>query len=268
MKAISLMYHDVVSLSAHESSGFAGADAATYKIAVEPFRRHLRAIKTACSQPPVLVSKLHQTSVQAPLMLTFDDGGVSAANEIADCLEAMNWRGHFFITAGKIGKKSFLSNSHIRELHRRGHVIGTHSYTHPLRMASLPSHEIRYEWEASIEKISGIIGERVTIASIPGGQYSQKIAESASEAGITKLFTSEPIINCQFVNSCQLFGRFAIRSWTKPAQAAALAQGKTVPTCKELFTWNLRKAAKILGGESYLKMRDLLFRHTHVEDRT
>jgi peptidoglycan/xylan/chitin deacetylase (PgdA/CDA1 family) len=268
MKAISLMYHDVVNLSAHESSGFAGADAATYKIAVESFRAHLRAIKTACPQPPVLVAKLHQVSDKAPLMLTFDDGGVSAATEIADCLEAMNWRGHFFITAGKIGKKSFLSNSHIRELHRRGHVIGTHSYTHPLRMATLPPNELRYEWEASIEKISGIIGERVNVASIPGGQYSQKIAETASEAGITKLFTSEPIINSEFVNTCQLFGRFAIRSWTKPAQAAALAQGKTVPTCKELFNWNLRKAAKTLGGEHYLKVRELLFRHSHVEGRT
>lgn len=260
MKAISLMYHDVVELTAHETSGFAGADAATYKIAIPLFDEHLFAIADAMPQPPVLVSQLAQSAGHTPWMLTFDDGGASAISAIADRLEALNWRGHFFVTAGCIGKALFLNNAQIRELHKRGHIVGSHSYTHPLRMATLSGYELKYEWETSIEKLSGIVGERVSVASIPGGQYSRKIAETASAARITTLFTSEPITACHTVDRCQLFGRYAIRSWTNAELAAALAKGNTAPRIKQLMTWNARKALKKLGGVNYLKVRELLLR--------
>ncbi len=268
MRAISLMYHDVVKLSAHETSGFAGADAATYKIAAEQFEAHLRAIATAIQQPPILVSRMTRATNQVPLLLTFDDGGVSAISDIANRLEAMNWRGHFFVTAGHIGKPSFLGNSQIRELHQRGHLVGSHSYTHPLRMAALSDSELKYEWEASIEKLSGIIGARVTTASIPGGQYSLKIAQAASDAGLTKLFTSEPTTTCQMVDRCQIFGRYAVRSWTKAELAAALAKGAITPGIKQLVAWNLRKVAKTLGGAKYLKIREILLRSVQIEGRS
>lgn len=261
MRAISLMYHDVVDLAAHELSGFAGADAATYKITASQFEAHLQAITCAIKEAPVLATQIARTDDGISLLLTFDDGGVSAISDIADRLETLNWRGHFFVTAGQIGKPSFLGNSQILELHNRGHLVGSHSFTHPLRMATLPDHKLKYEWDSSIEKLSVIVGEQVTTASIPGGQYSRKIVQAASAAGITKLFTSEPVSTCREVEGCELFGRYAIRSWTTPAQAAALAQGSVAPRLKQLFTWNARKVAKTLGGNGYLKFRDLLLRH-------
>jgi len=41
VKAIPLMYHDVVNKGDFDSSGFPGMDAATYKLGVEEFEKHL-----------------------------------------------------------------------------------------------------------------------------------------------------------------------------------------------------------------------------------
>ena len=41
---------------------------------------------------------------------------------VADELEQMGWRGHFFITSDWIGRRGFLTAGQIRELRRRGHV--------------------------------------------------------------------------------------------------------------------------------------------------
>ena len=47
MKALSLMYHDVVEHGTEESSGFAGPAAAEYKLEREEFAKHLDAIELA-----------------------------------------------------------------------------------------------------------------------------------------------------------------------------------------------------------------------------
>src|SRR5260370_38866938 len=106
MTDIALLYHDVVNADDFDSSGFAGADAAIYKLACETFRNHLDAIAT--TNPSAL--------------LTFDDGGVSAYSNIADELEEHGSRGYFFIATNSIGKPVFLNSSQIRELRDRGHI--------------------------------------------------------------------------------------------------------------------------------------------------
>ena len=68
-------------------------------------------------------------------LITFDDGGVSALQTTADLLEKYGWRGVFFVTTDRIGTPTFLNADHVRELHRRGHVIGSHSCSHPERMS-------------------------------------------------------------------------------------------------------------------------------------
>ncbi|HEV2762151.1 MAG TPA: hypothetical protein VGV38_04075, partial [Pyrinomonadaceae bacterium] len=58
MRAVSVMYHDVVPAGRPDESGFAGADAALYKLAREDFARHLRALREASDAPPAVASEL------------------------------------------------------------------------------------------------------------------------------------------------------------------------------------------------------------------
>src|SRR5215831_16345078 len=99
MKCISIMYHDVVEGSDWNTSGFATPEAALYKLNRSEFSRHLDAIARAVAGGPVHIDTLPEaTSSRVPLLLTFDDGGVTAVTHIAGELERMGWRGHFFIT--------------------------------------------------------------------------------------------------------------------------------------------------------------------------
>jgi len=259
MKIISLMYHDVVDGSEHEASGFPWPDAAIYKLDRDQFAAHLNTIAGAVECHPSTAFDLPAyPSEKTPLLLTFDDGGASAYTSIAGNLEEKGWRGHFFVTTDFIDTPAFLSSDQIRDLHARGHVIGTHSCSHPTRMARCDWDQMRREWSESVAKLSDILSERVTVASVPGGHYSRKVAEAASLAGVEVLFTSEPTTRCYFVDRCLVLGRYTIHQGTSPSRAAAIASGRLAPRLGQLLFWNAKKMTKAVGGEYYLKVRKSL----------
>lgn len=260
MRAISIMYHDVTEQgAAHTASGFPGADAALYKLERAHFKEHLNAIAAARSDAPARVFELtEKADATPPWLLTFDDGGASAYACTAEMLEELGWRGHFLVTAGYIGKPAFLSREQISELHRRGHIIGSHSTTHPARMSHCSPQEMLTEWKTSIETLSDITGQQVKVASVPGGFYSREVAEAAAQAGIEWLFTSEPVTKCAVVDGCLVLGRYTVQRHTTPERAAALACGRLTPRMRQLLFWNAKKITKSLGGEYYLKLRKSL----------
>ena len=237
------MYHDVVSSGMEDSSGFPGRDAARYKMTPERFESHLAAIS-------------RQAHTDSPVM-TFDDGGVSAIGA-ADALERHGLRGHFFVTVNYIGTRGFLDPSGIRELRRRGHEIGSHSCSHPLRMGHLPQARLREEWNTSRAALCDILGEDVRAASIPGGDFSPEVATAAAEARFTRLFTSEPIVVPRLVGLLTGAGRFTIRRSTSATTAAALAAGRWLPSARQAAFWNVKKLGKQVGGERYLQLRGVL----------
>src|SRR5688572_29539174 len=104
MHALSLEYHDVVDGNDFDVSGFAGAGPASYKLTRSDFERHLDAIASSVKgSPSRVIDWLNQTFPARPLFLTFDDGGLGASMCIAEALERRGWRGHFLVTAQKIG---------------------------------------------------------------------------------------------------------------------------------------------------------------------
>src|SRR5437588_9028953 len=155
---ISLMYHDIVPDGHADESGFPGRDAARYKITPELFDAHLAAI-----DPWPAAS------------ITFDDGGASALR-VADALERRGRRGWFFITANYIGTPGFVDPPGIRELAGRGHVVGSHSCSHPLRMGHCSWSQLLDEWTRSRALLEDIVGDEVRAASVPGGDFAPQVA--------------------------------------------------------------------------------------------
>ena len=247
------MYHDICEDA--DASGFAGADAALYKISSAEFSSHLTAISTKVKEKLTLVTDWRNDA--NAVFITFDDGGKSAL-DAAEMLENKGWRGHFFVTTGRIGTKNFVGKEEIIELHRRGHLIGSHSDSHPLRMASLSRREIFEEWLISTEKLAEILGEKVTVASVPGGLYSKEAAECAAENGIEFLFNSEPTTSVRQIGNCLVFGRYAVQNWMKAPEVSAIAEGNLSPRLKQSLIWNAKKPLKKIGGETFLKIRKFL----------
>lgn len=258
MKVFALGYHDILDGGGPDSSGFPGATAARYKLEAEEFCGHLSAI--AAVNAPVLADARTlgaKSSGPFPLILTFDDGGAGAL-AAADRLGRYGWRGHFLITVGRIGTNGFLDKEGVRELRRRGHVVGTHSCTHPERMSVLTPVAQREEWTKSVLILSELLGEPVDVASIPGGYYSSVVARTASASGIRTLFTSEPTARLHDVDGCLVIGRYSVVRGMSPSVVAAIASGHISPRLGQALLWNAKKAAKFLGGESYLKVRRLI----------
>src|SRR5258707_1729352 len=182
---ITLLYHDVVDRGADDSSGFPGAGAARYKLTPAEFRDHVQAVRGVLQTPPCTVHELRpDEDTSARGLFTFDDGGRSACTPIADLLDECGWRGHFFITADYLDTPTFVTPAQVRDLHKRGHVIGSHSCSHPRRMSSCTWEELAGEWRRSCAMLADILGEPVKTASVPGGFYSRRVGEAAAHIGI------------------------------------------------------------------------------------
>lgn len=258
MRAVCLMYHDIIDSNGLEGSGFSGVSSSRYTMERVEFEAHMAALSKHMNGGPSLVPDVLQAWPGNPsVMLTFDDGGLSAYTTVMDVLERYGWKAHFFIPTDWIGQPHFLKPEHLRALRAREHVIGSHSRSHPSMMSSQAYDTIRREWTDSVKCLSDILGEEVTTASIPGGYYSQEVAEAASAAGIRALFTSEPTGRSHMVGSARVFGRYVIRRGTTPERQARLIQGRYVTRTREHAFWMLRKIAKTFGGEVYLKLRAL-----------
>jgi peptidoglycan/xylan/chitin deacetylase (PgdA/CDA1 family) len=240
MAARAIMYHDVVENGDFASSGFPGEGAHVYKLTRADFELHLDALGNR------------------QVALTFDDGGVSFLHPIADMLEAHNRRGYFFITTGRIGTPGFLAADEVRELHRLGHVVGSHSETHPTRMAALTRAELDREWRTSLACLADLAGERLTVASVPGGYYSREVGRSAAAAGITQLFTSEPTAQTTQLDGCRILGRYVIKRGMPPEWSAGFAAGDPKYCLRQTMLWKAKRVAKTLGGGAYLKAREAI----------
>lgn len=111
MKAVSLLYHDVVRYGDVETSGFPGEGAARYKLSSDEFDLHLATLAQVLKVKPVTVSDaLRSPEGGQPVMLTCDDGGISAYPATAVILARYGSKGHFFVATDYIGKPGFLND--------------------------------------------------------------------------------------------------------------------------------------------------------------
>jgi len=240
---IALGYHDITEdLSA--SFKPPSISAAVYTLGRSEFRQHLALIEEAAPKRPAV--------------LTFDDGAASAYFIVARELERAALRGYFFITTNWIERPGFLTAAQIRELAARGHAIGSHSCSHPERMSKLGRAALIEEWTGSRVILEEILGARVTVASVPGGYHSMRVARAAAQCGYRTLFTSEPTSRVREVDGCRVIGRYSIKRGSSAAAAAAVASGRRLPRMRQWIEWNAKKPVKFLGGDLYLTARRLL----------
>jgi peptidoglycan/xylan/chitin deacetylase (PgdA/CDA1 family) len=259
VKAISFAFHDVVEDGRHNLSGFPGRAADRYKLTRADFERHLAAIAGAGAPPPspVAWNGSRPPAPNVPVLLTFDDGGACSV-EIAEALSRRGWCGHFLITADYVARPGFLDADGIRALRDLGHVVGSHSSSHPDRMSACTDAQLLEEWSRSRETLEEILGEPVRVASVPGGYFSRPVASAAAAAGIRVLFTSEPKVAGDEVDGCLVLGRYRIVRTTAPETSAGLAAGDLLPRLRQTAAWNTKKAVKAATGDSYGRVRRYL----------
>lgn len=245
-----LIYHDVVAAPEREQIGFPGSLAARYKLDPADFDAHLDAM----SASGVDVGLVGLDGVGPTAAVTFDDGGASALSAAA-ALERRGWRGHFFITTGRVGRPGFLDAGGVRDLHRRGHLVGSHSHSHPTYMGKLPPEQILEEWRRSRDELADLLGEPPLSASVPGGFLSSAVIEMAADAGYRLLMTSEPTARRRSSGAMVVLGRYTIWSTTSPSRAAGYARGSRAARGRLWLEWTAKKVPKTIAPGVYQALR-------------
>jgi peptidoglycan/xylan/chitin deacetylase (PgdA/CDA1 family) len=251
VKPVVLLYHDVVRSEERDEVGFPGSLAARYKLEPAVFEAHLDAIARTGRNVGL------PSQERAPdVVLTFDDGGSSALSA-ATALEARAWRGVFFVTTSRIGTNGFLSEADIEALAGRGHLIGSHSHSHPTYMGRLPAAQIRQEWGESRSVLGDILGEPPDTASVPGGFVSRDVVREAATAGYRALMTSEPRSGPRLREGLAAYGRYAVWSTTPADRAAAYASGVRTAQLRLWLEWKAKDIVKRGNPSAYQALRRL-----------
>jgi peptidoglycan/xylan/chitin deacetylase (PgdA/CDA1 family) len=245
---VSLLYHDVC--DDPSASGFRRRSALPYKHSKQEFELNLEAIGRAGRTPALVTAGEDDEHRGHRLMLTFDDGGKSALH-IADALEARAWRGHFFITTGRIGSDGFVSRADVSELHRRGHVVGSHSHSHPTPFNADPLEKMRAEWTTSREILEDLVSDKVVTASVPGGDISPDAMRSAAECGIEYLFTSEPTSRPWRSHGITCLGRLCLKRGTPLIRVERLSRNRGL--WREQLVRKAKNGARVALGPLYVR---------------
>jgi peptidoglycan/xylan/chitin deacetylase (PgdA/CDA1 family) len=255
MRVLSIAYHDIgEDWLAHRQDPRGAAN--VYRLGRPAFQAHLQSIidRGAAQRVRTLGRPQHCIS-PVPVLLTFDDGAETAYLIAAEELERHGWRGHFFVVTKWIGRPGFLDVEQIRSLHARGHVIGSHTHSHPRRMSELEWADMLWEWSESCAALSDILGEPVTVASVANGFYSRRVAEAAAAAGIEILFNSEPTPDVDIVDGTLVLGRYSVHRKTHPGFSGAVAAGKLWPRWRQAQCWQFKKMLKSVAGRPYASIR-------------
>lgn len=228
MERITLMYHDVLNDTC-QKSGFQKVGAAQYAIDSTTLDSHLK----------FAVGKDY-------IQFSFDDGGCSFYSVIADMLEYYGRKGIFYITTSCIGKDNFLTEEQIKALDQRGHIIASHSHSHPTKISALSKEQCLEEWTVSKSILERIVGHEVSVASVPGGAVSDMVVDCMIEAGYKTIYTSEPTTKVNLRNGASIIGRYGVK------------KGTSMDLFREILT-NPKRRRKMLRHHNMLGMAKHLF---------
>lgn len=244
MSTIVLMYHDIYRNNPLES-GFLNSTAIKYKIRADRFEDQVAMIDNYLQK-----NKLPVNTIE----FTFDDGGESFLTVAAPILEKYGFRGIFYISTGYIGTKGFLDANQIKELSNRGHIVGSHSHSHPERMSALSENEVYDEWRISQMMLTEVLGKTPTYASIPNGYKSKEVLKAMSSVGISIIDTSAATTSQSHFNKAIIRGRYVITADTKIDDVMRIITSP-IYRFKKSLRWQILSFAKLILGDAYLKIR-------------
>jgi Predicted xylanase/chitin deacetylase len=245
MKTIALMYHDVYQETPHES-GLQNAGSQKYKVRLCDFEKQVKAVVNHCREKEIPLSRV---------LFTFDDGGSSFSKLIAPILDTNGLKGYFFVSTNYLGTNGFMTRDEVVDLHRKGHIIGTHSHTHPVNLSKCDERTIEQEWETSIRCLQEIIQDAVVYASLPGGYISEPIIKQLSSCGIHTVFTSIPTTRQEAIGGMTFIGRYPVTSKTNERKLTNIFFKHSYVRCLKSVKWHILTVIKSLLGDHYLRIR-------------
>jgi peptidoglycan-N-acetylglucosamine deacetylase len=152
-------------IGAAGSKGWAGE----YDCAYDPKTSHLSRIVAADSTGgPIYGTALNDSADRShartldlhdhEVVLTFDDGPLGANTQtVLDTLEKHCVKATFF----SVGRMALGNPKLIQEVERRGHTVGSHTWSHPRGMDQIPVDDIKLEIEKGFAAVEQAVGKPI-----------------------------------------------------------------------------------------------------------
>jgi len=124
------------------------------------------------------------------IAITFDDGNLSDLEIAAPILKQHGLEARFFVLTGRMDMSGYLGLPEIRDLIDMGFVIGSHGRDH-ISWAGLEPDALDRETAGSKRTLEQQLGQPVTEAAIPFGNYDRKTLAALRRAGYAAAWTSD-----------------------------------------------------------------------------
>lgn len=166
----------------------------------------------------------------------------------------------FFISTKYIDTPGFLSKEQVKELADRGHIVGSHSHTHPEIFTKLSKDEICDEWKKLFDVLSGILNNKDLPLSIPNGYASKAIMEEAIKVGYADIYSSEPITKVKLFRNHKVIGRYVVLEGMSTQDVLRIVESKRTRLIMAL-KWRVLKIVKLVLGSSYDTLKAKVLHH-------
>ena len=129
-------------------------------------------------------------SKRRTILFTFDDGPSRRTTpRLLDTLDELGIKAIFFVTSESFGNANPWEREHsqiVREIVRRGHLVGNHTETHR-QLPLLRNEEILAELSITERKLERTVGRTPRLIRPPGGALSKRVEQLLGELGYTSV---------------------------------------------------------------------------------
>jgi peptidoglycan/xylan/chitin deacetylase (PgdA/CDA1 family) len=204
-------------------------------------------------------SSRHLYSDKKKIVITFDDGCETDLSVAAAILQEFNFNATFYVVAGFVGQKGYLSINQLRELSDMGFEIGSHSMTHRF-LTDLSSSDLISEVTEPKARLEQYLGEKINHFSCPGGRFNHKVVRAVKEAGYLTMATSRIGTNNP-ANDSFLLSRIPILRGIHMDDFERICRARGIAKLK-LRDAAFKAAKDIFGNNLYEKIRDKVIQVT------
>jgi peptidoglycan/xylan/chitin deacetylase (PgdA/CDA1 family) len=225
-----------------------------YILTQQTFRDQMQWMKQSGFRGLSVGEALHYPQ-EPSVCITFDDGCETDLIAAAPVLRELGFRATFYLTAGFLGTRGYLSRDQVRELDALGFEIGCHSMTHRY-LSDLSEAELKREIVDAKLQIEQIAGHAIEHFSCPGGRYDRRTLEVARRAGFHSVANSLVRANSAATSRYEL-GRVAMLRDLPREEFAATCQNRGLWK-KQLQDSARHGVRRILGNRAYDQLRAAL----------
>jgi peptidoglycan/xylan/chitin deacetylase (PgdA/CDA1 family) len=231
-QCVILLYHDIPD---HQRAAFARQMDILFRMA------------TPVADLATATARTHRREV----MVTFDDGFASFAENALPEMEKRGIMPTLFAVSGKLGcradwacnshdelpKKNLLTAEELRQLSGRV-IFASQTITHPM-LTELPADDVRREVEGSRRELENLLGCPINWICVPYGAFNTQVVECCRAAGYEHMFSTLPELAVQ---SEFVIGRVDAEPWDWDVEFRLKIAG-----CYRWLPWAFRLKRVITG---------------------